>query len=220
MVPPMRRCILFVLLALTACGENQTESDDGPSSGSPSSTSAGVGGAGGSMGMGGSGGGGAVEKPVVVIETSLGTMTVELEPELMPTTTENFLTYVDEGFYAETIVHRVVPDFVIQGGGYISGLTEKETHDPIDLETHPDLLHDYGAISMARTKNPNSATSQYFIVNARAGAHDLDGNYAAFGRLIEGADVLDAISAVPTESQGLWHDVPVDDVTVLSASRR
>jgi cyclophilin family peptidyl-prolyl cis-trans isomerase len=186
----------------------------------------GAGGAGGATsaggtGTGGTGPGGSEAKPVVVLETSMGTMQVELEPELMPSTTANFLTYVDEGFYSGTLVHRVIIDFVIQGGGFTSGMTPKTpTHAPIALETHPDVLHVYGAISMARTNDPNSATSQFFLVNALGGAGSLDGSYAAFGKLIAGSDVLDAITQVPTETQGNFDDVPVTDVTILSATRR
>jgi cyclophilin family peptidyl-prolyl cis-trans isomerase len=179
--------------------------------------------AGGAAGMAGTADAGpdvAAAKPVVELETSLGTLAIELEPELMPITTANFLSYVDAGFYAGTIIHRVLPNFVIQGGGYEPGLLKKPTQPPIVLETHPELTHVYGAISMARTTDPNSATSQFFVVNAPAGAHGLDGDYAAFGIMIEGKAVLDSISAVQTSSQGGHADVPVEDVLVLSAKRR
>jgi cyclophilin family peptidyl-prolyl cis-trans isomerase len=153
---------------------------------------------------------------VVELETSLGTMAIELEPDKMPITTDNFLAYVDDGFYAGTIFHRVVPNFVIQGGGFESGMLQKSTSAPIPLETHPDLTHVYGAVSMARTTNPDSATSQFFIVNAASGAPHLDGEYAAFGKLVEGSSVLDAISLVRTTI----YDVPLEDVFVLAARRR
>jgi peptidyl-prolyl cis-trans isomerase A (cyclophilin A) len=109
---------------------------------------------------------------------------------------------------------------VIQGGGFTAGLTPKPTNAPIALETSPQVLHDYGAISMARTNAPDSATSQFFLVNGQAGAHNLDGSYAAFGHMTEGAAVLDAISAVPTETQGNFMDVPVTDVVVNSITRQ
>lgn len=149
----------------------------------------------------------------------MGMMAIELEPEKMPITTANFLAYVDDGFFSGTIIHRVIAGFVIQGGGYDANLTPKPTNPPIMLETHPDLTHVYGAISMARTPDPNSATSQFFIVNG-ASAPSLDGQYAAFGNMIEGNAVLDAISAVATQSEAGFDDVPVEDITVLGITRR
>ena len=114
----------------------------------------------------------------------------------------------------------MIPDFVIQGGGFSSGLTPKQTNPPIALETSPQILHDYGVISMARTTDPNSATSQFFVVNAKAGSHSLDGSYAAFGRMKEGDAVLDAISAVPTQTSGSYQDVPTTEVVVNSITRK
>jgi peptidyl-prolyl cis-trans isomerase A (cyclophilin A) len=200
----LRTCSLLIL----ACACSSGGGDPSP----------GAGGAGGSSGSGGTAGGagGASAKPVVELETSLGTMAIELEPDKMPITTDNFLAYVDDGFYAGTIFHRVVPNFVIQGGGFESGMLQKSTSAPIPLETHPDLTHVYGAVSMARTTNPDSATSQFFIVNAASGAPHLDGEYAAFGKLVEGSSVLDAISLVRTTI----YDVPLEDVFVLAARRR
>jgi cyclophilin family peptidyl-prolyl cis-trans isomerase len=201
----MLRWLLAGALALCACGDDESTKDDGS-------------GGGGSGGQGGSGGEG---KPVVDIVTSMGTMVVQLEPELMPNTTENFLTYVNEGFYSGTLIHRVISDFVIQGGGFTTGLTPKTpTHPPIGLEGSDELLHVYGAISMARTDDPNSATSQFFLVNGMNGAPSLDGSYAAFGVMLEGFPILDAISAVQTHSVGANADVPVDEVTVMSITQR
>lgn len=179
----------------------------------------GTGGVGNTGGSAGAGTGGTSAKPKIEIDTTMGKMVVELEEELMPSTTANFLAYVDEGFFDGTIIHRVIPNFVIQGGGFTPGLNQKSTHPPIDLETNPALLHDYGAISMARTTDPNSATSQFFIVNAAAGSHSLDGEYAAFGKMTEGNAALDAISAVPTGPQSGFTDVPVTDVVVNSIKR-
>ena len=150
----------------------------------------------------------------------MGTMSFELDPAHMPITTANFLSYVDDGFYDGTIFHRVIPDFVIQGGGFTSGLVAKSTKPPIKLETSPDVVHDYGVISMARTSNPDSATSQFFVVNNKTGSHSLDGQYAAFGHVIAGTDVLDAISQVATQSVSGFDDVPVTDVVIDSAKRR
>jgi cyclophilin family peptidyl-prolyl cis-trans isomerase len=165
------------------------------------------------------GSGGASSEPRIEIDTSMGKMVVELDETRMPVTTANFLSYVDAGFFDGTIIHRVIPDFVIQGGGFTPGMSAKATQPPIALETHPEILHDYGVISMARTTDPNSATSQFFLVNAPAGAHSLDGEYAAFGKMIEGNATLDAISVVPTHTVSIYDDVPVDDVVVSSIKR-
>lgn len=224
-----------LLLCVSACSSGGSSGSGGAAgsggsgaagaAGTAGTAGAGTGGTsatGGSAGQGGddAGGDSAAAKPVVEIETSMGMMAIELEPDKMPITTANFLSYVDDGFFAGTIIHRVIPDFVIQGGGYEAGLVPKATKPPIVLETHPDLKHVYGAISMARTTDPNSATSQFFIVNAPGGASNLDDQYAAFGNLIEGGAVLDAISGVATETQGTFDDVPVQDIVVTSAKRR
>ena len=225
----------LALLAMS-CGSSGSSGGTGGAGGAggagASGGSAGSSGSGGSAGTAGSsgnagssgsagsaGGDAATGKPVVEIETSLGTMAIELEPEKMPITTANFLAYVDAGFYSGTIIHRVIPGFVIQGGGYDANLSPKPTNAPIVLETHADLKHVYGAISMARTTDPNSATSQFFVVNG-ASASNLDGGYAAFGNMIEGNAVLDAISGVATASEAGFDDVPVEDITILSAKRR
>ncbi|NUP97686.1 MAG: peptidylprolyl isomerase [Planctomycetaceae bacterium] len=166
------------------------------------------------------GSGGAAGNPVIEMDTSLGKMVFELDPKNMPGTTANFLAYVDAGFYTNTIIHRVVPDFVIQGGGYSSGLVAKSANPPIKLEISPAVLHDYGALSMARTSDPDSADTQFFVVNAKAGAHNLDGNYAAFGKMLEGSAVLDAISGVTTQTQSGLANVPVTEVVVKSVVRK
>jgi cyclophilin family peptidyl-prolyl cis-trans isomerase len=163
--------------------------------------------------------------PVVVISTTMGDLVVQLDPAHMPITTANFLGYVDAGFYDGTLIHRVVDDWVIQGGGYTSGLVAKPPGPPIPLETSPSVSHIHGAISMARTSDPDSATSQWFIVDwpttgTPLQPAQLDGHYAAFGVLIEGFDVLEAITQVPTTSQGVLDDVPVTEITVTSARRR
>lgn len=163
-------------------------------------------------------------KPEVVLSTTLGELVVRLEPVEMPITTENFLAYVDAGFYDGTLIHRVVPGWVIQGGGYTAGLAPKPAMAPIPLETSDRVTHVHGAISMARTSDPDSATSQWFIVDARGAEpppqRQLDGQYAAFGVLIEGDDVLAAITAVTTGSAGELDDVPVTEITVTAATRR
>jgi cyclophilin family peptidyl-prolyl cis-trans isomerase len=162
--------------------------------------------------------------PVVRIATAMGELVVELYPVQMPVTTANFLAYVDAGFYDGTLIHRVVENWVIQGGGYTTGLMEKPPNPPIPLEQSDLVSHVHGALSMARTNDPDSATSQWFIVDWPDEGNppqpgQLDGNYAAFGVLIEGFDVLDAISKVPVESQAPLSDVPVDEIVVTSMMR-
>ena len=162
-------------------------------------------------------------RPVVVISTTMGDMVVRLEDQLMPNTTANFLSYVDESWYDGTLFHRVIDDFMIQGGGFTSGMAQKTPHSPIDFETSTQVTHVNGAISMARTNDPNSATSQFFIVDcptSPCNAASLDGQYAAFGVLIEGFDVLASISGVPTHTVGQFGDVPVTDIVINSATRR
>ena len=163
-------------------------------------------------------------KPEVVLATSLGDLVVRLEPVEMPVTTANFLAYVDTGWYDGTLIHRVDPDWVIQGGGYTTGLVAKPGMDPIPLETSDRVRHVHGAISMARTSDPDSATSQWFIVDwdnpGTPPQAQLDGDYAAFGVLVEGLDVLAAITAVSTGSVGELDDVPITEITVISATRR
>jgi cyclophilin family peptidyl-prolyl cis-trans isomerase len=194
-----------------------------PGDGSSNGGSAGNGGSANTGGSGGSGGVAGSDAsrglPRIVFDTSMGTMTVELDDVQMPITTSNFLAYVDAGFFDGTIIHRVIPDFVIQGGGYGPGLSKKATQPPITLEISPEILHDYGVISMARTSEPNSATSQFFLVNAPNGAHSLDGQYAAFGKLVEGNATLDAISQVQTQSISGFENVPVTDVVINSVTR-
>lgn len=164
------------------------------------------------------------DKPEIVLSTSLGDIVVRLEPVEMPVTTANFLEYVDAGWYDGTLVHRVVDDWVIQGGGYTTGLAPKTAMPPIALETSDLVPHVHGAISMARTSDPDSATSQWFIVDwphASTGPQrDLDGAYAAFGNVIEGLDVVEAISDVSTGAQGQLDDVPVTEIVVTTARRR
>lgn len=163
--------------------------------------------------------------PVVVVSTSLGDLVVRLAHDEMPITTANFLSYVDEGWYDGTLIHRVEDDWVIQGGGYTSGLTAKTRRAPISLETSAQVSHVHGAISMARTSDPNSATTQWFIVDwpedgTPPQPGQLDGEYAAFGVLIEGFDVLAAITQVSTGTVDTLQNVPDTEIVVTSAARR
>jgi cyclophilin family peptidyl-prolyl cis-trans isomerase len=221
-------CALVVSCACSSGGAGGAYGGAAGESGSTGGAAGESGSTGGAAGESGSAGGAGLDagpdavagKPVVELVTSMGTMAIELEPERMPITTANFLSYVDEGFYDGTIFHRVVLGFVIQGGGYSPGLAPKATKPPIVLEIDPELKHTYGAISMARTDVKDSATSQFFVVNAPGGVSYLDGEYAAFGMMIEGSAVLGSISSVPTTTQSGFTNVPVQEVVVISAKRR
>ncbi len=155
------------------------------------------------------------DAPRVLMVTTLGEMVFQLDAVNAPVTTANFLEYVEAGFYDDTIFHRVIDGFVIQGGGFTAGLVQKPTNPPIPLEVSPALTHVDGAIAMARTQDPDSATSQFYVCDGPQPG--LDGMYAAFGALVEGADVLAAISAVAVHDVGDYGDVPVEDVVVTMA---
>ena len=155
------------------------------------------------------------ENPHVMLVTSLGDMVVKLDAVNAPNTVANFIEYVEAGFYDGTIFHRVIPDFVLQGGGFTSDLTQKPTNPPIALEISPELIHVDGAIAMARTMDLDSATSQFYLCDGPQ--PDLDGMYAVFGVLVAGFEVRDAISVVPTQAEAGYTDVPVEDVIVEMA---
>ncbi len=161
--------------------------------------------------------------PMVVFETSHGDITIEMFPDEAPITVENFLSYVDDGFFDGTVFHRVMPGFVIQGGGFDADMNQKETRDPIRNEADNGLKNDRGTLSMARTQQVNSATSQFFInLNDNAflnhGARDF--GYAVFARVVEGMDVVDEIAKVPTGSHGPHQNVPREPVVVSKAYRK
>ncbi len=168
----------------------------------------------------------AMAAETVVMETSLGTITIELYPDKAPETVKNFLSYVDEGFYDGTIFHRVIPGFVIQGGGFAPGMKKKATHPPIRNEAANGLRNLRGTLSMARTGIVDSATSQFFINLRDNAALDHRGNspaafgYAVFGRVTNGIDVVDRIAAVPTGRMGYYRDVPRRDVMIIRAYRK
>jgi cyclophilin family peptidyl-prolyl cis-trans isomerase len=155
----------------------------------------------------------------VVIETNLGTMVVQLDDERTPVTVKNFLQYVDDVFYDNTIIHRVERGFVIQGGGFDTSLREKETRAAIINEGRKGRQNTRGSIAMARTPDPNSATCQFYI-NLKHNAM-LDGGYCAFGEVIEGMDVVDKLGAVPTENRGgAFTAIPVEQVVIKSIRRK
>ena len=169
---------------------------------------------------------GAQEKnTVVVMDTSMGKVTIELFESKAPITVKNFLRYVDEKHYDGTIFHRVIPTFMVQGGGMEPGLKEKKTHDSIKNESFNGLLNKRGTLAMARTSVPDSATSQFFInvkdndFLDKANAQDRVG-YAVFAKVIDGMDVVDKIRVVKTGNRGGHGDVPLDDVVIRSIRRK
>ena len=161
----------------------------------------------------------AQENPVVVMETTLGSITIELLQDRAPVTVENFLQYVNDGFFAGTIFHRVIEGFMIQGGGFTAGLTQKPTRAPISNEADNGESNARGTIAMARTNVVDSATAQFFI-NTVDNSQSLDHQgpqsfgYAVFGRVTEGMDVVDAIAGVSTSRQGPHQNVPVEPVII------
>ncbi len=164
--------------------------------------------------------------PKVLIETSMGNMVVQLNPQRAPETVKNFLRYTDEGFFDGTVFHRVIPGFMIQGGGFTSTMAKKETHEPIKNEAAGGFNNDKYTIAMARTSDPHSATSQFFInvadndfLNQKKSP---DGwGYCAFGRVIEGQSVADMISLVPTgfHPRTRMQDVPREPVVIKHVRR-
>lgn len=164
------------------------------------------------------------DHPVVVLDTSMGAITIELDRERAPLTVANFLKYVDDGFYDNLVFHRVIPGFMIQGGGMDEKLRQKPTRAPIENEASNGLSNKRGTIAMARTGDPNSATAQFFInlVDNKRGLDPRPGEagYAVFGKVIGGMETVDAIANVPTGNQGGHDDVPRKPVYIKSAKRK
>ncbi|WP_425494867.1 peptidylprolyl isomerase [Pandoraea soli] len=161
-------------------------------------------------------------RPQVQFKTSAGNFVVELNPKAAPKTVENFLQYVNSGFYNGTIFHRVIGNFMIQGGGFTPEMNEKPTRAPIPIESQNGLKNVTGAIAMARTSNPNSATAQFFINvkdNASLDYPNPDGyGYAVFGKVVSGMDTVEKIKGVATTRKGMYQDVPATPVVIESAS--
>ncbi|AUN94746.1 peptidylprolyl isomerase [Pseudazoarcus pumilus] len=159
----------------------------------------------------------------VKLYTNHGAITLELDADKAPETVANFVAYVEAGHYDGTIFHRVIDNFMIQGGGFEPGMKQKPTRDPIKNEADNGLKNDFGTIAMARTQAPHSATAQFFInvadnafLNHRS--PDMQGwGYCVFGRVTDGIDVVDKIRAVPTGSSGFHQDVPKEDVLIERA---
>ncbi len=168
----------------------------------------------------------AEKNPLVVMETSLGIIEIELFADKAPISTENFLKYVDDGFFAGTIFHRVIADFMIQGGGFTEDMNQKKTRDPIKNEATNGLKNERGTLAMARTMIVDSATAQFFInvkdnpfLNNR-GTDMQSYGYAVFGKVVAGMDVVDKIRAVKTGSKKGMDDVPETAVLIKSAKRK
>jgi len=163
--------------------------------------------------------------PLVRMTTSAGVIDIEVFPGQAPQTAANFLAYVDAGFYDGTIFHRVIPGFVIQGGGFTPGMKQKPTRAPIQNEADNGLKNLTGTLSMARTGDPHSATSQFFINLADNAFLDYQAKnqqgwgYAVFAKVVKGMDAVNAIAKVKTGSNGPYRDVPVEDVVVEKVER-
>lgn len=160
--------------------------------------------------------------PSVLIETSQGNITIELYPEKAPKTVANFIQYVEDDFYTNTIFHRVINNFMIQGGGFEKDLTEKNTRAPIVNESSNGLLNELGTIAMARTSDPNSATAQFFInltnnqfLNYTSPDPEQIG-YCVFGKVTAGLDIVKKIGLMPTGSMRGFSDVPVKPIIIRS----
>ena len=165
------------------------------------------------------------ENPNVLLDTTEGEILIELYPDKAPETVANFLKYVDEGFYKNTIFHRVIKGFMIQGGGLTLKMEEKPTNAPVKNEADNGLKNDRGTIAMARTMDPHSATAQFFINLVDNGflnhtAPTMQGwGYCVFGKVVDGMDVVDKIGKTKTGSRPPYDDVPLDSVLINEASR-
>jgi peptidyl-prolyl cis-trans isomerase A (cyclophilin A) len=161
------------------------------------------------------------DKPVeVLLKTSAGDIILELDTKSAPKSVANFLQYVNEGFYNNTLFHRVIPDFMIQGGGFQPGMVEKPTRSPVANESVNGKPNRRGTVAMARTQNPDSATAQFFINivdNSYLDAVGTKPGYTVFGKIKKGMDVVDKIARVSTEQRGNNGDVPKEDVVIISA---
>ncbi len=162
--------------------------------------------------------------PRVKLQTNQGDIVIELNAEKAPKSTENFLNYVRDGFYDGTVFHRVINNFMIQGGGFEAGMKQKKTNDPVENEANNGLRNDRYTVAMARTSDPHSATAQFFInvadndfLNHTAPTSNGWG-YAVFGKVVDGTEVVDKIKGVKTGSRGFHQDVPAEDVIIEKAT--
>jgi cyclophilin family peptidyl-prolyl cis-trans isomerase len=163
------------------------------------------------------------DHPGVTVTTSLGSFDLELDAKRAPGTVENFLQYVDAGFYDGTIFHRVIPGFMIQGGGFDGAMKQKSTRAPIQNEATNGVKNETGSVAMARTSDPNSATAQFFVNlvdNEILNHGGRDFGYAVFARVSSGLDVVQKIAAAPTGSRGGHQNVPLEAVVIESIRRK
>ncbi|MBD3671444.1 MAG: peptidyl-prolyl cis-trans isomerase [Gammaproteobacteria bacterium] len=157
---------------------------------------------------------------MVKLHTNYGVITLELDAEKAPKTVENFLTYANEGFFEGTLFHRVIPGFMIQGGGMLPDMSQKPTHEPIENEADNGLPNEIGTIAMARTMDPHSASSQFFINVANnsflnhSAKNPQGWGYCVFGKVVDGMDVVEQIAQVATTHRGGHQDVPEEDVLI------
>ena len=168
------------------------------------------------------GSGWAADAPRVKFATTMGDFVVEVAPDKAPKTVENFLKYVNDKHYDGTVFHRVIDNFMVQGGGFGTDMQQKPTRAPVQLEAGNGLKNVVGTIAMARTSDPNSATSQFFINvrdNVSLDKPNPDGHgYAVFGKIVSGMDVVTKIKATPTETKAPFQDVPVTPIVITSAT--
>ncbi len=164
--------------------------------------------------------------PLVLLETTMGDITIELDTKNAPISSANFLAYVDEGYFVDTIFHRVIPDFMVQGGGVTADMKDKPNkRAPIQNEANNGLKNDRGTLAMARTGDPHSATAQFFINHADNAFLNFSSEttqgwgYAVFGKVIDGMDVVDTIAKISTGNNGSHQDVPTETITITGASR-
>jgi len=165
------------------------------------------------------------DNPKVILDTTKGQILLELDPAKAPDTVKNFLAYVDAGFYDGTIFHRVIPGFMIQGGGFTQDMQPKPTRPPIKIEADNGLKNERGTIAMARTQDPNSATAQFFINSVdnpflNFTAKTTQGwGYAVFGKVVQGMETVDTISKTKTGPKGMYRDVPSEPILINTAKR-
>ena len=164
----------------------------------------------------------AADNPHVILDTSFGKIELELEAEKAPITVKNFLSYIDAERYDGTIFHRVIPDFMVQGGGFDSYMQQKATNPPIKNEADNGLKNDRGTVAMARTQAPDSATMQFFINDADndfLNHSSRDFGYAVFAKVVSGMDVVDQITQVKTSKYGMHENVPNDPIVIKTITR-
>ena len=167
------------------------------------------------------------DNPIVLFETTMGQIKIELDMQNAPSSSENFLAYVDDGYFVGTTFHRIIPNFMVQGGGITEDMADKPSkHAPIKNEANNGVKNDRGTLAMARTGDPHSATSQFFINHADNAflnhtAESQQGwGYAVFGKVVEGMDVVDAMAKVATGNKGGHQNVPLEPITITAVSRQ